>query len=223
MEPYYQDDFVTLFHGDCLDITAWLDADVMVTDPPYGISRVSGEFSNAQMPNIITIANDDTTDIRDAAIDMWGKKPALVFGSWKMPRPKNTNNRLIWYKSANIPGMRTQPWYSADEEIYQLGTGFVGKPEHNVYITQDRRDGAYGEVARIGHPTPKPVGLMERLIAKCPPGIVADPFAGSGATLIAARNLGRKAIGVELEEKYCEIIAKRLSQQAFDFSELLDV
>lgn len=70
------------------------------------------------------------------------------------------------------------------------------------------------------HPTPKPVPLMEALVERTPPGVIADPFAGSGSTLIAARNLGRKVIGVELEEKYCELIVKRLQQQTFDFASL---
>ncbi|MEV8134318.1 DNA-methyltransferase [Microbacterium aurantiacum] len=221
MTLYYEDEYVQLHHGDCRGIRGWTRADVLVTDPPYGVAWLSGQFSNAKVPIETDVAGDADTGARDAVLEMWGKnRPALVFGSWRAPRPQDVNNRLIWYKAANIPGHRTQPWFAADEEIYQLGTGFIGKPEQNVLVTHDRRDGAHGEVAKLGHPTPKPVGLMERLIAKCPPGVIADPFAGSGATLLAARNLGRKAIGVELEEKYCELIVKRLSQQAFDFSAL---
>ncbi|WP_303878777.1 site-specific DNA-methyltransferase [Actinomyces oris] len=76
--------------------------------------------------------------------------------------------------------------------------------------------GGVGAEETTGHPTPKPVGLMERLIERCPAGVVADPFAGSGATLLAARNLGRRSIGVELEERYCETIAARLSEPVLD-------
>ena len=217
---YYEDEFVELHHGDCRAIRGWTLADVLVTDPPYGVSWKSGQFSRARVPLEVDIAADDSPDVRDAALEMWGKRPALVFGSWHVPRPVGVTNRLIWHKAATKPGMRTQPWIAADEEIYQIGTGFVGKPIQNVYTTTESRDGRYGDVALVGHPTPKPIALMEALIAKCPPGLIADPFAGSGATLIAARNLGRKVIGVELEEKYCELIVKRLSQQAFDFSAL---
>lgn len=220
--PYYQDDSITLYHGDCLEETAWTEADVLVTDPPYGVAWKSGQFSRAAVPVVDEVAGDESADARDAALAMWGDKPALVFGSWRVPRPPRVNNRLIWHKAASKPGMRTQPWYAADEEIYQLGAGFVGKPQQNVIATHGAQDGASGLVALTGHPTPKPVALMEALIEKCPIGVIADPFAGSGATLIAARNLGRRVIGVELEEKYCEYIAKCASQQAFDFGPPLD-
>jgi len=220
-KPYYQDDFVTLYHGDCLQQTQWLEADVLVTDPPYGIAYKSGGMSNATIAVRDVIANDETLDIRDQALKIWGEtKPAIVFGSWKVERPKSTRHRLIWYKQNALPGMRATPWFNADEEIYILGSGFIGKPEQNVLISTSRQDGAYGEVAKTGHPTPKPVHLMEKLISKTQ-GLIADPFAGSGATLLAARNLGRKSIGIELEEKYCELIAKRLGQATFDFSELV--
>lgn len=212
MNPYYSDDLVTLYHGDCLRLTEWLASDVLVTDPPYGVAWKSGQFSNAQVPLEEEVLGDRDTLARDSVLTLWGNRPALVLGSWRIERPRHVSNRLIWHKAANIPGHRTQPWFAADEEIYQLGTGFCGKPEQNVLVTHDRRDGAHGEVATIGHPTPKPVSLMGRLILKCPPGTIADPFAGSGSTLVAAKQLGRRAIGVELEERYCEIAAKRLAQ-----------
>ena len=99
-----------------------------------------------------------------------------------------------------------------DEEIYVTGKGFLSTspPKRSVFVTREQRA---TEVMRIGHPTPKPLPLMEWLLEACPADwLIADPFAGSGSTLVAAKRLGRKAIGVELEEKYCEIAANRLSQ-----------
>jgi site-specific DNA-methyltransferase (adenine-specific) len=220
MKPYYQDDLITLYHGDCLEITEWLDADVLVTDPPYGIAWEAGALNDnrkVRQTSEQSIASDESLKVRDKALSLWGKKLGIVFGTWKMERPKNTTNVLIWHKANKQPGVLTHPFYSNHEEIYILGTGFTGKPMQSVITTNEHR----GMQPRlVGHPTPKPIGLMEQLIDKCPTGVIADPFAGSGATLLAARNLGRRVIAIELEEKYCELIAKRASQSAFDFSSL---
>jgi site-specific DNA-methyltransferase (adenine-specific) len=222
MKPYYQDEFVTLFHGDCLEITDWLSADVLVTDPPYGIDwspnkgAYRGAGSQVRLSKII--ANDSTIEARDEALKLWGDKPAIAFGSWRMPRPINTKHRLIWHKKGQAPGPANAPFMTQDEEIYIIGEGFISTspPMRSVITTTEARS---VEVTKIGHPTPKPIGLMELLISRCPEGVIADPFAGSGATLIAARNLGRKVIGVELEEKYCELIANRLGQAVFQFED----
>ena len=222
MKPYYEDELVTLYHGDCLDVTEWLAADVLVTDPPYGIAwtQKRGMYQLHKQTEIKNAVKGDTdTKARDWALEAWGTKPAVVFGTWRMSRPEKTQHRLIWHKKGQQPGPANMPFMSQDEEIYILGSGFVksSPPMRSVIATSETR---HHEVMRVGHPTPKPIGLMEVLIARCPPGTIADPFAGSGSTLIAARNLGRHAIGVELEERYCELIAKRLSQQAFDLGDI---
>ena len=215
-EPYYADDSVTLYHGDCLQITEWLAADVLVTDPPYGMgyeSNFNRDRRNVKVGR--AVAADKDTSARDAAIERWGARPALVFGRWNCPRPRGVAHRLVWDKGNTVGmGDLSMPWGPTDEEIYVLGGGFIGKRESNV-LRQQMLMSADRE--RPDHPTPKPIPLMERLIAKCPPGVIADPFAGSGATLLAARNLGRKAIGVEIEERYCELIARRLDQMCLDF------
>jgi len=215
--PYYQDDNVTLYHGDCLEHTEWLEADVLVTDPPYGIDftttinrHLKRSEGRAPAPKI---SGDGSVELRDAALEAWGDRPALMFGSWRKPRPVSTRFRLIWDKGEAGMGDLSLPWRPGDEEIYVLGEGFRGHRGSNVLRVSNLRSD------RPDHPTPKPVPLMERLIEKCPPGTVADPFAGSGSTLVAARNLGRKAIGVELEERYCEIIAKRLDQMCLDLGD----
>jgi len=224
-EPYYQDDLVTLFHGDCLEVAEWLDADVLVTDPPYGMEYI-GDYrrSDGSRTDRVEIAGDTTLESRRAALSAWGDKPGLVFGTWRMPRPEGTKNLIVWDKG-DSPGVGNTniPWGLSHEEIYVVGTwplreaGYGGPRSGSVI-----RAASPAGNARPDHPTPKPVGLMEALITKCPAGAIADPFAGSGSTLIAARNIGRKSIGVELEERYCELIAKRLSQQAFDFGNLED-
>lgn len=215
MTLYYQDDHVTLYHGDCLtEHREWLDADVLVTDPPYGYNFASNMSDGGRLGSSPwkgeAIANDETVEARDDVLADWGDRPALAFGSWKRPRPEKTRMVLIWDKGLGVGmGDLSIPWRPNWEEIYVLGSGFAG--HRGTSILSGHTVVSWASKGRA-HPNMKPDTLMRELISKCPPGTVADPFAGSGSTLIAARNLGRHAIGVELEEKYCEIIAKRLDQ-----------
>lgn len=222
MNAYYQDDYVTLYHGDCLEVTEWLGADVLVTDPPYGVAWLTRGTYGGKMNGKgavrekNAIASDKDTSARDDVVEAWGDKPAIVFGTSRVSRPAKTEHVLIWHKAGMPPGPTNAAFMSQHEEIYVWGSGFrkSSPPLRSVITTNEHRPTA---VMEAGHPTPKPIGLMETLIDRCPAGVIADPFAGSGATLLAARNLGRKVIGVELEEKYCELMAKRLSQQTFQF------
>lgn len=212
MNPYYEDEHVTLYHGDCLAIDAWLDADVLVTDPPYGMAFVSSRTTQRR-----PVANDDDATVRDAVVSQWGPRPAAVFGTWRVPKPEGVRQVLVWDKRGAGPGMGDlkTAFGTSHEEIYLLGKWERRHARRGSVITTESSPS--GLTTKIGHPTPKPVGLMETLIDAAPPGTIADPFAGSGSTLLAARNLGRRAIGVELEEKYCELIAKRLDQMCLDF------
>jgi len=215
MKPYFETDLVTLYHGDCLENLEWLSADVLVTDPPYGMAYKSNMDRGSRTNWHEKINGDDDTQLRESALGLWGNdKAALVFGTWKAEKPANTKQTVIWDKTpCGFMGDLSIPFGSAHEEIYCLGkVGWTGTREASIVKAQMLMS---GDKDRPDHPTPKPIGLMEKLISKTI-GTIADPFAGSGATLIAARNLGRKVIGIELEEKYCEMIANRLSQEAFD-------
>lgn len=173
--PYYQDESVTLYHGDCLQITEWLGADVLVTDPPYGMDYVS---NRSKYGSTSPIANDGDPEVRDAALDAWGNRPALVFGTWRQPRPNAIRQMLVWDKG-NVPGMGdlTMPWGPAHEEMYVFGNGWSGRRRPNVIRVPTLPPAAN---YRPDHPTPKPVSLMEQLIECAPAGVIADPFSGGG-------------------------------------------
>ena len=205
MSPYYSDDLVTLYHGDCREVTAWLEADVLVTDPPYGSEGTSGYGRSALGKR--TIANDRDVSIRNLALISWGSRPAIVFGHPALAEPPGTwDARLVWDK--RFPGLGAGPWRWQHEMIYVRGRWAKAAPDFSV-LSVSR--GPQSE-ARDRHPHTKPDALMTRLIDGAPGGTIADPFAGSGSTLVAAKQLGRRAIGVELEERYCEIAARRLAQ-----------
>ena len=156
--------------------------------------------------------------VRDAALAAWHEangreKPTAVFGSWKAPRPPQTQARLIWHKAGNIMNHITLPWRPVDEEIYIWGRGWARstRAPGSVITTTENR---VSETRRVGHPTPKPLDLLMKLMERLEPvdggHVIADPFAGSGSTLLAAAALGHRAVGVELDERYCEQVARRV-------------
>lgn len=214
-EPYWSDGQVTLYLGDCRELTAWLTANVLVTDPPYGRGWKQGDTKRrllGQQPDSHQgIAGDKDTSTRDDALALWGNRHAVVFGDLMLAPPAGTKQVGIFRKSVLMGTKGTFAGFRRDAEaIYFAGPWRAGLGGVSSVLTSS----ALGNQvqARYGHPHAKPVDVMETLIATCPPGTIADPFAGSGSTLVAARRQGRQAIGVEIDERYCEAAARRLSQ-----------
>lgn len=207
MKPYYERDGITICHGDCREILPLVKADVLVSDPPYGCSATTGRGGKYDK---FEVAGDADSTLRDIVLAAW-RGPAIVFGSPRVARPVH-KALLIWAKGEHTGmGDLDFPWKPDFEEVYVIGEGFAGHRGSSVLRYNARTDSG-----RL-HPTEKPQDLMEALVAKCPPGTILDPFAGSGTTLLAARACGRRAIGIEIEERYCEIAAKRLAQGVLDF------
>ena len=193
--PYYSEDAVTLYHGDCLEIDAWLAADVMVTDPPY--PNNAGHFV-ADIPTAVSVAAD------------WDGEALIFWNELAAPLARHPLVAVhIWHR----PNVNGRPY----EPVFHFAPD-GRKRRSNVYAHSFIHGGVGpGSFEYVGHPTQKPEALMRQLLRLTSPGAVADPFAGSGSTLLAAKSLGRQSIGVERNERYCEAIAKRLAQDVLDF------
>jgi DNA modification methylase len=215
MKPYYEDESVTIYNADCRDVLPTLGkVDLVLTDPPYGIGYNSNQLDDGSRVLARSIAGDLDTAVRDEFLDWWGDRPALVFGSWKKNRPVTTKMLLIWDTLGALGmGDLSLPWKPSHQEIYVLGSGFSGKRTSDVL-----RYPPVQSMSKNGrtHPHEKPVALIRELLGKCPTGTILDPFMGSGTTLRAAKDLNRKAIGIEIEERYCEIAANRMAQLAME-------
>ena len=226
MTPYYADERVTLYLGDCREVTEWLTADVLVTDPPYGRGWKQGALRPGN--DHAGIAGDRDTKTRDAALAMWGSvRPAIVFGDLMLAPPAGTKQVGIYKKPPDAGQRGAIAGHRRDvEALYWLGgwpSGIGGRS--SVYATRapsvvSFSAARYRNDRGSGHPHAKPMDVMEDLISGCPDGTIADPFAGCGPTLVAARNLGRHAIGVEIDERYAERAAKRLCQDVLIVAEL---
>jgi len=232
MTPYYADEWVTLYHADALTMTSWpwVSCDVLCTDPPYGrrwrqgatrtsAARRTGDRRQAAAHGHAGIIGDDSTGTRDKALAIWGDRLAVVFGDLLLACPRGTRQVLIYVKPPDAGTKGTHAGYRRDvEAVYLVGPWPAGlNGDSSVLRTGARNVGnPVGLAARYRHPHAKPVDVMCDLMGRCPPGTIADPFAGSGSTLLAARMDGRKAVGVEIDEAHCETIARRLSQQILD-------
>jgi len=198
VKPYYQDDLVTIYHADCRE---WMpEADVIVTDPPYGIAYQGRRRRSG------TICGDD--EPFDPQAILTAGLPTVVFGAvafaGKLPMSPGW---IVWDKVA--PHFDRRP-----REAELAWTNFLTSPRiirvfwtGGIYYQTE-----HGTNAPL-HPAQKPVALMRGVLNLCPEGTVLDPYVGSGSTLLAAKSLGRKSIGIEIEERYCEIAANRCRQE----------
>lgn len=199
MTPYYQDSHVTIYHGDCREILPSLPkSDLLLIDPPYGLGEKwnggpkwglhHGQMGwDAQVDPFVleAISYGDT---------------AIVWGGNYYPLPPQ-RGWLIW-----------------DKIVRNFTSGHVELAWSNIDQPTRAFNFAHAELASEGkvHPTQKPVRLMTWCIGFVPEAqAIMDCYMGSGTTLRAAKDLGRKAIGIEREERYCEIAAKRMAQEVF--------
>lgn len=238
MTPYYKDDHITIYHGDCLDTIDGLADDVVtfaavVMDPPYasGTRKEMGKTSSGAMLRGERFATrpielDQMTTqgfvwlmravgqrVRDCLVDGGA---VLSFIDWR--QWPNLTGAL---ETCNY---RVQSMVVWDKGSMGLGNGFRRQHELICHASKgvprvaSRGVGdvlMFGREEPVHHPSPKPVPLMQRLleVVSEPGDLILDPFMGSGATLRAAKDLGRKAIGIEIEERYCEYAARRMAQE----------
>jgi len=218
--PYYEQDGITIYHGDCREVLPGLSGiSLVVTDPPYalGMNSIEGKVGWGDLMNSATFYADwirqclALTVNRSGAVwvfTSWRAFPILARASFEIPH--KVESLLVWDKCWIGPGgsVGLRP-------SYELVALFA----HPAFQVSDRGTPdiwrvPYSSQREHGHPAEKPVPLMAQLIAASEgTGAILDPFAGSGTTLQAAKDAGRSAIGIEIEERYCEIAAKRLAQQ----------
>lgn len=208
MKPYYEDDFATLYHGDCREVLPLDDGDCLVTDPPFNVGKDYGTSDDA-----LPMAEYEAMI---HALSTSGPERQ----AWITP-----TNRLAMF--ARILGDEARPvvirrgaqgpkrWGWFDQFDMAL---VLGKPREYVSNLWDgirlKGEGYFFREHSYDHPGYTPYPIMLRLVDLLADegAVVIEPFAGTGTTLVAAKQIGRRAIGVELDERYCEIAAKRLAQ-----------
>jgi DNA modification methylase len=203
MKPYYEEKGIVIYHGDCREILPSLPkVDLVLTDPPYGIGFAAQPTKWQRRRGEESVGWDDVT-VDDVVLILPLLAPnVVIWGGNYYPLPV-TRGWLSWFKPDAPPSMGQfeLAWTNQDQISKQI--------TWTISATN-------GE--RVRHPTQKPLAVMRWAMTQMPLGeTILDPFMGSGTTLRAAKDLGRKAIGIEIEEKYCEIAANRLRQEVLEF------
>lgn len=209
MKPYYQDQFVTLYHGDSRQIVPQLGFNwfqYLVTDPPYGMDYQSAWRTEHQRKP--KIAGDDAMPLW--IFDLEPSVASFIFCRWdNLPTIPKPTSFVVWDNGRHGMGDLQHEFGRMWEAI-----AFYPGPNH-AFIKRPvdiiRADCV--PPSRLVHPNEKPLEVFTAILATHPTGTVLDPYSGSGASLVAAKQLGFKAVGVELDESYCEIAASRLSQE----------
>lgn len=237
-EPYYQDDACTIYHGDCRGVLSLLPrVDAIVTDPPYGLSGGGVSTGPRGSRSLDFFDNDSLAEglqhvetVHAAALFGGCSSVYAWFGHQQFAKAVQlfedsgwATRFLVWARKCPVPQPPGAGWPSGASlclYAYKPGRTWTPtaetSPRSNVLEADSYR---HGQPGKNGHPTQMRDCLVaEPIRCSTNPGeMVLDPFMGSGTTLRAAKDLGRKAIGIEIEERYCEIAAKRLSQEVLDF------
>jgi site-specific DNA-methyltransferase (adenine-specific) len=208
MKPYHSEKGIDIYHGDCREILPSLERGSIVSDPPYGIGYVHGETGDTSFAGVKIFGDDEPFNpahlfFQSDSIILWGANNyAHALGP--------SSGWLVWDKRCN-----TVVNDHSDAEL--AWTNILNTVRIFYHVWDGFRRGPETGIQRV-HATQKPIALMKWCIGFVPAGdVILDPYMGSGTTLRAAKDLGRRAIGIEIEEKYCEIAAKRLSQEVLEF------
>lgn len=220
-KPFYQDDAVTLYHGDCVELVHLLGKfDLLLTDPPYGINGATGTLNQARSKGDYAGSWEDSPDyLRSVVVPLIERARLSCTAVVLTPGNKN----FCLYPQPDSFGSFYQPaavgmqvfGNNDSQPIFYYGSNptrkNLGKPLS--FILTERP-------AALGHPCSKPEKAWGRLLTSVSieGQTVLDPFAGSGTTGRACKDLGRKCTMIEREKSYCEIIARRMAQEVFDFS-----
>jgi len=212
IKPYYNEGDITIYHGDCLEIMPQLEpVDLVLTDPPYGI----GAYRTGTMGGGVLAKQSsyEPTQWDNKPIDndillqaLSGGEYACCFGgNYYLIAPSSC--WLVWDKETGDNNF-------ADCEL--AWTNYPGA----VRLKKHKWQGMLRKHKEPRfHPTQNPLDVIKWAMQLSPKyNTILDPFMGSGTTLIAAKELGRKAIGIEIEEKYCEIAVDRLRQEVFQWN-----